>query len=320
MPDDFDAVVADRFTVLDDVPVPDTWSRVQFKVLDRMPVPFVEEDATMIDLETPHPDRRPPAGSKRVLVAVLLAAAAVVVVVVLTVRSSNDPDVIPPADTAVSSLTDLVVRPLGSPIECEPEVCPWSPELTAQALGAPRSPATARPSRPSAETWRCRPMARWLPSTRAAQSLTWYEDEPRVVPLTSSFGAASNTNLIAIGPHDIAYIAIGEVLRRRRSLRCGDHTSGLAHPTGPTPAFATATGLVNIGRGSSGRRRTTAPAMPWVDLDGNPITDTRPYPTATATDAGIEVRLGERKWLLADEPGIRPVRDGLLCPDPTAES
>ena len=47
--------------------------------------------------------------------------------------------------------------------------------------------------------------------------------------------------------------------------------------------------------------------MPWVDLDGNPITDTRPYPTATATDAGIEVGLGERDWLLASEPGTRPV-------------
>ncbi len=41
--------------------------------------------------------------------------------------------------------------------------------------------------------------------------------------------------------------------------------------------------------------------MPWVDLDGNPITDTRPYPTAKNTDAGIEVRLGERQWLLAGE-------------------
>ena len=27
MRDDFDSVVADRFKVLDDVPVPDTWSR-----------------------------------------------------------------------------------------------------------------------------------------------------------------------------------------------------------------------------------------------------------------------------------------------------
>ena len=41
--------------------------------------------------------------------------------------------------------------------------------------------------------------------------------------------------------------------------------------------------------------------MPWVDLDGNPITDDRPYPTVTATDSGLEVRLGEREWLLAVE-------------------
>ena len=55
-------------------------------------------------------------------------------------------------------------------------------------------------------------------------------------------------------------------------------------PTGTAPAFATATGLVNI------RTRwplpNTAPDMPWVDLDGNPITDTRPYPTAKATVPG----------------------------------
>ena len=50
MPDDFDPEVANRFKVFDDVPVPDTWSRVQFKVLDRMPVEFTEEGATMIDL------------------------------------------------------------------------------------------------------------------------------------------------------------------------------------------------------------------------------------------------------------------------------
>jgi hypothetical protein len=39
MPDDFDANVADRFKVFDDVPVPDTWSRVQFKVLDHAEPP-----------------------------------------------------------------------------------------------------------------------------------------------------------------------------------------------------------------------------------------------------------------------------------------
>jgi hypothetical protein len=39
MPDDFDSKVADRFKVRDDVPVPDTWSRVQFKVLDHAEPP-----------------------------------------------------------------------------------------------------------------------------------------------------------------------------------------------------------------------------------------------------------------------------------------
>ena len=56
MRDDFDSVVADRFKVLDDVPVPETWGRV----LDRVPVrdsrsrvPFSDDALTMIDLETP---------------------------------------------------------------------------------------------------------------------------------------------------------------------------------------------------------------------------------------------------------------------------
>ena len=67
MRDDFDSVVADRFKVLDDVPVPDTWSRV----LDRVPVrdtrsrvPFSDEALTMIDLDTPVPTE-PVVGSVR---------------------------------------------------------------------------------------------------------------------------------------------------------------------------------------------------------------------------------------------------------------
>ena len=60
--------------------------------------------------------------------------------------------------------------------------------------------------------------------------------------------------------------------------------------------------------------------MPWVDLDGNPITDTRPYPTATATDAGIEVRLGEREWLVTGDARGPTIRAWTSSPDPTAES
>lgn len=310
MPDDFDSVVADRFTVLDDVPVPDTWSRVQFKVLDRMPVPLIEEDATMIDLETRTPTDDRQAGSKRVLTAGLLAAAAVVVVVVLAVRSGNDPDVIPPADTAVSSSTDLVVRPLDSPIECELEGCPWSPELTAQALEPPIA-SNCSTERPVCRNLAMSPDGTLVALDPAARSLTWYEDEPRVVPLTSELrSSVEQTNLIAIGPHDIAYIAIGGYYVA--VAPSGAEITRVAWPgtsqLGPTPAFATATGLVNI------RTRwplpNTVPDMPWVDLDGNPITDTRPYPTATATP-GVEVRLGERKWLI-DEPGIRPVPGDVL--------
>lgn len=76
------------------------------------------------------------------------------------------------------------------------------------------------------------------------------------------------------------------------------------------------TGLVQFHSGGDQcLSASAAPPIPWVDLDGNPITDTaRLFPTATATDAGIEIRLGEMKWLLADEEaGRTPGR--LLCVD-----
>jgi hypothetical protein len=77
MRDDFDPVVADRFNVLDDVPVPDTWSRVQSKVRNRVPVQL-KEGVTMIDLEAPSLTDGPRKGPKRVLLAGLLVAASVV--------------------------------------------------------------------------------------------------------------------------------------------------------------------------------------------------------------------------------------------------
>ena len=63
--------------VLDDVPVPDTWS-------------FTEEEATMIDLETPAPTDDRQKAPKRVLVAGLLAAAALVGIVIMSSRDAND--------------------------------------------------------------------------------------------------------------------------------------------------------------------------------------------------------------------------------------
>ena len=56
--------------------------------------------------------------------------------------------------------------------------------------------------------------------------------------------------------------------------------------------------------------------MPWIDLAGNAIADTPPFPSATDTDAGIEVRLGERRWLLTEEVlGGRPMPKALVRSD-----
>jgi hypothetical protein len=102
MRDDFDSVVADRFKGLDEVPVPDTWARVQFKVLDHMPVQLTEEEATMIDLEAPNPTDEHRNGPKRVLLAALLAAAAVVAIALVAIR--ND-DPVSPADQPSPTVT-----------------------------------------------------------------------------------------------------------------------------------------------------------------------------------------------------------------------
>jgi hypothetical protein len=102
MRDDFDSVVADRFTALDDVPVPDTWSRVQFKLLDPTPVPVTGEDATMIDLAAPIATDERREGPKRVVVAALLVAAAVIAIALVAIR--ND-DPVSPADQPSPTVT-----------------------------------------------------------------------------------------------------------------------------------------------------------------------------------------------------------------------
>ncbi|MGI9028837.1 MAG: hypothetical protein ACR2HP_02475 [Ilumatobacteraceae bacterium] len=100
MRDDFDPVLADRFTVLDQVPVPDTWSRV----LDQTPVPDTlslvrrtEEVPIMTELETKvptEPHRRK--GPTPVIVAGILAAAAVVAIALVVTRDGDD--AVAPAD------------------------------------------------------------------------------------------------------------------------------------------------------------------------------------------------------------------------------
>jgi hypothetical protein len=96
-----------------------------------------------------------------------------------------------------------------------------------------------------------------------------------------------------IGPHDIAYIAVGwRPLAFIAVAPSGAEITRVNTPDGAGTLYPTAAGLSTIAAQS--------PLVPWVDLDGNPITDTRTYPTAKVTDAGMEIQLGEREWLLAD--------------------
>src|SRR6188472_325245 len=103
MRDDFDSLVADRFTVLDDVPVPDTWSRVQFKLLDPTPVEFTEAEPILIDLEAPSPSKERRRRGRWILAAAAALLTAVAAVALLQ-RGSDKPAVIttttPDATTA----------------------------------------------------------------------------------------------------------------------------------------------------------------------------------------------------------------------------
>jgi hypothetical protein len=102
MREDFDLVIADQFKVLDQVPAPDNWMRVQSKVLDHMPVQFSEEEAAMIDLEaqseTDEQRKRP----KRLVVVGLLAAAATVAIAIVATYN-GDPE--SPADQPSPTVT-----------------------------------------------------------------------------------------------------------------------------------------------------------------------------------------------------------------------
>jgi hypothetical protein len=90
MRDDFDPVVAARFTVLDELPVPDTWSRVQFKALDPTPSRSIDDDdATMIGVSTPIATGETRRGPQRVVVAVLLAAATVAAIALVAIRKDH---------------------------------------------------------------------------------------------------------------------------------------------------------------------------------------------------------------------------------------
>lgn len=80
----------------------------QRHVLNQVPVPFTEEEATMIDLETPSQTNEHRKGPKRVLLAGLLTAAAVVVIALVAIREEEP---VSPANQPSTTATALPTTP-----------------------------------------------------------------------------------------------------------------------------------------------------------------------------------------------------------------
>ena len=244
----------------------------------------------------------------------IVAAAAVVLVVGALVGSGDDdtqndspantPSTVPSTTKVATWLDKLMVRPL----DCGQQ-CPWSPELTAQALG-PAFACTGSPGNPLCPLLAVSPDGTLVALDRNAGTLTWYEEEPRVVSIVlahpPSIDEQSGFVAMGIGPHDIAYISVGP---RPSALVAvapsGAEITRVETPRGAPRLYPTATGLsaTFVDRLDDGQLMPPNGAlwMPWVDLNGNPITDDRPYPTATAMNSAIEVQLGDREWLLAEQ-------------------
>jgi hypothetical protein len=255
---------------------------------------------------------RRPASRRRWIQLAAGVVAAAAVVAVLVARRINDPAVVPPADTVVTSSTELAEPP-----------APWSPELQARTLDPPitcfrSASATGCPQLAVA------PDGTLVEYDPAAATLTWYEDEPRIVPVTADLtgtdfdltgpGYSGPPSLMAIGPHDVAYFLLWSP-RKEEFVAVAPSGAEITRDAGPSSIesmlMPTASGIVampcvvskNRCTGGSEWPAPDAPlATPWVDLAGDHITDARPYPAAKGTDTGIEVRFGEREWLVAGEP------------------
>ena len=193
---------------------------------------------------------------------------------------------------------------------------PWSPELTARPLEPP-SPAPS--PRPLCPTLAVSPdgtlvalddeRQRRSPGTRMSHA--WYHSRSSLGP---------DILLVAIGPHDIAYILIApSVLRRRRSLRCGDHADGLAtHGARRTRQ-----------RQASSQARTWASSPPNALLDAVGRPRREPDHRHQALPHGDGHRCRDRGPISGNGNGCspekrvpRPELFDLLtsAPDPTAES
>jgi hypothetical protein len=277
-------------------------------------------DLARIDLE-PSSTQPAPRGTGRRVAQIILAAASVVAIALVATRN----------DDATPADQPTVTVPSTTPVTSPPP--PWSPELTARPL---EIPITCLPDDPG-----CGPAELAVSQDGtlvvydpAAATLTWYEDEPRVVPITAQLAGVhvghpdggtfeSDPALVAIGPQDVAYFQswLPETVTRAEPPVAWEFVAVAPSGAEITRAASsrgfddmlmpTAQGLVAMPCTYSANRCTggsewpspdAAVAIPWVDLMGNQITDTRPYPVAKGTDTGIEVRFGDREWLVAGVP------------------
>ncbi len=125
--------------------------------------------------------RHPVSVRRRIPVLVGVAAAAAVVAALVVSAEQSTRRSSRRRTLRCTSSTELVVRPLDPPIECELELCPSlavSPGGTLVAYD------------------------------QAAKTLTWYDAEPHVVPVTADLDA-EQVRLVAIGPSDVAYLLAG---------------------------------------------------------------------------------------------------------------
>ena len=255
---------------------------------------------------------------------VFIAAAAAVFVVLAFVAMRNDDAT--PADQPSPTVT--------VPSTEWPEA--WSPELTARPLEFPIScsqPGCHELVVSPDGTLVVAPDGTLVEYDAQAATLTWHEDQPRIVPITAELSGVriadpwyfeSDPILVAIGPHDVAYfqswrpetVARAEPPVAFEFVAVAPSGAEISRAAAPRAIFVsslmpTAQGLVAMRctfvenrctGGSEWPSPDAAVAIPWVDLTGDQVTDARPYPTAKGTDTGIEVRFGEREWLVAGEP------------------
>jgi hypothetical protein len=257
MPDDFDSVVADRCSAVDDVPVPaDLWSRVQFRVLDRLPAQVTEEETTIIGVSwtdaspgfdgivdrvvpmelAPAVAARRPTRRRVALKAALGVAAAAVLVVALAavVRFGDEPD------------------PVEVPSSTVPTPPPTQPPTTAPTTSAPTTPPPTTPAPTSGGMW---PQAT-VEEVRAAQeradagdpAYTWQVDPQLVNDDSCSPGGFTIDQPCQV---ELVDRFLREVLGWEAYMSPGDYSDGFAawqylrcapgrtnplYPPGPEPA------------------------------------------------------------------------------------